>query len=207
MHRISIGNKFIGDGPNDPCFIVAEIGINHNGDLEIAKKLIDMAVNAGCDAVKFQKRTPDICVPEEQKGVMRDTPWGYMSYLEYRYKVEFDLNQYKEIDNYCRRKNIIWFASCWDIASINFMEINFRLPCYKIASASLTDMNILEVLKHINKPLILSTGMSTLREVDDAVDTLVGLIEPAMIVFLGLGVGFLLLAILLPIYNIAGAIK
>lgn len=176
MHRIHIGsrNNFISNISDDPCFIVAEIGINHNGDIEIAKKLVDMAKNAGCDAVKFQKRTPDICVPEDQKQVMRETPWGYISYLDYRYRVEFGFDEYKEIDSYCKEKGIVWFASCWDVESIYFIERNFNPPCYKVASASLTDISILKVLSEIGKPIIISTGMSTLKEIDKAVYFLEG---------------------------------
>src|SRR6201999_1728474 len=96
-----------------PCFIIAEIGLNHNGDLGIAKKLIDAASLAGCDAVKFQKRTVELCVPVAQRNVMRETPWGMMTYLDYRKRVEFGYDEYKEIDEYCRQKQIMWFASCW----------------------------------------------------------------------------------------------
>ena len=108
-------------GQDNSVYIIAEIGINHNGDIEIAKKLIDVAVNAGCDAVKFQKRNPDVCVPEHQKYVKRETPWGYITYLDYKYKIEFGKKEYDIINDYCNKKNIHWFVSCWDIDSVNFI--------------------------------------------------------------------------------------
>lgn len=166
VNKVCIGNKFIGE--NQPIFITAEIGINHNGDLNLCKKLIDMAVKAGCDAVKFQKRTPELCVPEEQKNVMRDTPWGRMTYLEYKKKIEFGYKEYKEIGKYCKKKKIIWFGSPWDIPSVDFLE-KFNVPCYKIPSACLTDKKLLRRIKKTKKPIILSTGMSTLKEIDEAV--------------------------------------
>ena len=109
---VTIGDFVLGDG--HPAFIVGEIGINHNGDIELAKRLIDAAIDAGCNAVKFQKRTPDKVVPPEYRNVMRETPWGLMTYLEYRYRVEFGYEAYAEIDRYCRERGMIWFASCWD---------------------------------------------------------------------------------------------
>jgi N-acetylneuraminate synthase len=159
---VTIGNRVVGDG--QPCYIIAEIGINHNGDLGIAKKLIDAAVLAGCDAVKFQKRTPELCVPPEQRNLMRETPWGAMTYMQYRERVEFGFPEYSEIDRYCREKHIQWFASPWDAPSVDFLA-KFDAVCYKIASASLTDH---ELVKHVNakgKPVILSTGMSTIEQV------------------------------------------
>ena len=156
----------IGDG--HPTYIVGEIGINHNGDLEIAKQLIDVAKWAGVDAVKFQKRTPELCVPEDQKSKMRETPWGYISYLDYRYKVEFGKDEYQEIDRYCKEKGMIWFASPWDEKSVDFLE-DFDPVCYKVASASLTDEILLERLKETGRPVILSTGMSTVEEIKKAV--------------------------------------
>lgn len=155
-------------GPNQPVFVVAEIGINHNGSIDIAKKLIDAAIKAGANAVKFQKRTPEICVPDDQKNKMRETPWGYITYLEYKKKIEFGVQEFTEIDKYCKEKGIIWFASCWDIPSIDFIE-QFNPPCYKIASASITDINLLNHHKKTNKPIILSTGMSTMDEIKKAV--------------------------------------
>lgn len=170
MKRIvTIGSHPVGDG--QPVFIVAEIGLNHNGDLEIAKKLIDVAVASGCNAVKFQKRTPELCVPAQQKNVMRETPWGLMTYLEYRRKVEFDQDAYCEIDRYCSSKNMIWFVSCWDVPSVDFME-KFSPVCYKIASASLTDDKLLRRIRATGRPVILSTGMSEMNEIRHAVDLL-----------------------------------
>ncbi len=166
MAYVKIGNKLVGDG--QPVFIIAEIGINHNGSLEIAKQMIDGAVRAGCDAVKFQKRTPEICVPKDQWNIERETPWGRMTYLEYRYKVELTKDDYIEIDRYCKEKGILWFASCWDEPSVEFME-QFNPPCYKAASASLTDIALLKKKKSTGRPLIISTGMSTMEEIEAAV--------------------------------------
>jgi N-acetylneuraminate synthase len=166
---IQIGDKWVGEG--HPTFIIAEIGINHNGDLNTAKRLIDVAVMAGCDAVKFQKRTPEKAVPPEYQNVMRETPWGVISYLEYRHKVEFGLDEYSEIDRYCREKGILWFASCWDEDSVDFIE-QFSPPCYKIASACLTDTPLLEKFRQTGRATILSTGMSTMQEIRSAVEKL-----------------------------------
>ena len=152
-------------------YIIAEIGINHNGDLSIAKKLIDIAKVAGCDVVKFQKRNPDVCVPEHQKSIMRDTPWGRMSYLEYKYKVEFDKNDYDEIDTYCKSRNIEWTASPWDLDSLNFLN-QYDVPFIKIPSALLTDLDLIKQTTATGKKIIISTGMSTLQEVDDAVNAI-----------------------------------
>lgn len=165
MRSINNGKIQIGDGY--PVFIIAEIGINHNGSLEIAKKLIEGAKAAGCDAVKFQKRTPEICVPKDQWYIERDTPWGRMTYIDYRYKVEFTKEDYAEIDKFCKEKNICWFASCWDEEAVDFIE-QFNVPIYKTASASLTDTNLLLKHKNINKPTIISTGMSTMEEIEAA---------------------------------------
>jgi N-acetylneuraminate synthase len=162
-----IGNRLVGDG--HPTYIVAEIGINHNGDLEIAKKLIQAAAHAGVDAVKFQKRTPELCVPPEQRSQMRETPWGYITYLEYRYKVEFCQEDYAEIDRFCKELGITWFASAWDEPAVDFLE-PFNPACYKIPSASLTDHALLRHLRSTGRPLILSTGMSTMEEICQAVE-------------------------------------
>ena len=169
MSVIKIGSVNVGDG--QPCFIIGEIGINHNGDINNAKKLIDVAEAAGCNAVKFQKRTPELCVPQAQRSVMRETPWGYISYMDYREKVEFGKEQYQEIDNYCREHGIVWFASSWDEPSVDFME-QFNAPCYKIASATLTDEKLLKHTAATGKPILLSTGMSSLEEIDRAVEVL-----------------------------------
>jgi len=164
-----IGNKLAGDG--HPVYVIAEIGINHNGSLEVARKLIEGAAQAGCDAVKFQKRTPELCVPMDQRSIERDTPWGRMTYMDYRYKVEFGFDEYSEIDEFCRQKGIAWFASCWDEEAVDFME-QFNPPCYKAASASLTDLNLLKKTRDTGRALIISTGMSTMEEVDAAVEEL-----------------------------------
>jgi N-acetylneuraminate synthase len=154
-----------------PTYIIAEIGINHNGDLNIAKRLIDIAAVAGCDAVKFQKRNPDVCVPEHQKGVMRETPWGTMTYLDYKYKVEFEKEEYDEIDSYCREKGIAWSASPWDLDSLNFLN-QYDLPFIKIPSAMLTNDELLKAAVNTGKKIILSVGMSTEEEIDNAVEIL-----------------------------------
>jgi N-acetylneuraminate synthase len=165
--EIKIANRLVGDG--HPAYIVAEIGINHNGDLGIAKQMIDAAVHAGVDAVKFQKRTPDIATPLEQQNQMRETPWGYISYLEYRYKVEFNEAQYCEIDRYCGEKGIAWLVSVWDQPSVDFME-QFSTPAYKIPSASLTDLDLIRKARATGKPLILSSGMSTMEQIKKGVE-------------------------------------
>jgi N-acetylneuraminate synthase len=159
----------VGDG--QPCYVIAEIGINHNGDLDLAKKLIDAASLAGCDAVKFQKRSPDDCVPVQERNKMRETPWGYIKYIDYRNKVEFGQEAYAEINRYCAEKGLHWFTSCWDVASVDFIE-KFDPVCYKIASASITDFSLLERLRASGRPLIMSTGMSTWEEIEAAVDFL-----------------------------------
>lgn len=167
MSDVTIGTRQVGDGV--PCFVIAEIGVNHNGDLEVAKQLISVAKAAGCDAVKFQKRTPEICVPPAQRTTMRETPWGYISYMDYREKVEFGTEEYKKIDEFCREEGILWFASCWDEPSVDFIE-QFNPPCYKVASATLKDDNLLRHTKATGKPMILSTGMSSLDDIDHAVE-------------------------------------
>jgi N-acetylneuraminate synthase len=167
--EIKIGNHIIGD--DHPAYVVAEIGINHNGDVETAKRLIDAALLAGIDAVKFQKRTPELCVPVEEQDRMRETPWGYITYLEYRHKVEFGVEEYTAIENYCQERNIPWFASVWDKPSANFME-DFDPPCHKVPSAALTDHDLLRYLRTAGRPVILSTGMSTMEEIQNAVEVL-----------------------------------
>ena len=165
--EIKFGNRMMGDG--HPAYIIAEIGINHNGDLEIAKKIIDAAVHAGADAVKFQKRTPEVSTPLEQQKVMRETPWGYITYLDYRYKVEFNEEQYREIDRYCKEKGIDWMVSVWDEPAVDFME-KFDTPAYKVPSASLTDHNLLKYVRKTGKPVIISTGMSTMEQIHKGVN-------------------------------------
>ena len=164
--EIKLGNRLVGDG--HPTYLIAEIGSNHNGDLEVAKQMIEAAVHAGVGAVKFQKRTPEIATPPEQQKQMRETPWGYITYLEYRHKVEFSEAQYGEIDRYCKELGIPWMASVWDESSVDFME-KFDTPAYKIPSASLTDHNLLKHVRKTGKPLIISTGMSTMQQIHKAV--------------------------------------
>jgi N-acetylneuraminate synthase len=163
---VEIGGIKVGAG--QPVYIIGEIGINHNGDLENCRKLIDVAAAAGCNAVKFQKRTPELCVPEAQKSITRETPWGIMTYLEYRHRIELNQDQYGEIDRYARSKGLHWFASCWDMPSVDFID-RYDPVAYKIASASLTDDALLRYVANKGKPVILSTGMSTLDEIDHAV--------------------------------------
>ena len=160
--EIKIGNRMVGDG--HPAYIIAEIGINHNGDLNIAKQMIDAAVHAGVNAVKFQKCTPDVATPPEQQTQMRETPWGYITYRYYRYRVEFSEEQYCEIDQHCKEKGITWLVSVWDQPSVDFME-KFDTPAYKIPSASLTDYGLIQKARTTGKPLILSTGMSTMEQI------------------------------------------
>lgn len=169
MSTVKIGNKLVGE--SQPCYVIAEIGINHNGDMEVAKQLIHVAATAGCDAVKFQKRTPELCVPLAQRSIMRETPWGLMSYMDYRYRVEFGLDDYKEIDAYCREQKIDWFASCWDNPSVDFIE-QFDVPCYKVASATLNNESLLKHTRATGKPLLVSTGMSTLADIEHVVDVI-----------------------------------
>jgi N-acetylneuraminate synthase len=167
--RIRVGNRWLGDG--EPVYIIAEIGINHNGSLDLAEKMIAGAARAGCDAVKFQKRTPELCVPRGQWDKMRETPWGPMTYIEYRRRIEFGLEDYEAIDRICRRLGIDWFASCWDEPSVDFVA-RFDPPLFKGASASLTDLPLLTKMRATSRPLMISTGMSTLAEMDAAVTAL-----------------------------------
>lgn len=165
-NSIQIGSKTVGDGY--PTYIVAEIGINHNGSLAMAKEMIAVAARYGVDAVKLQKRTPELCVPPEQRGQMRETPWGYITYLDYRYKVEFGESEYREIDRYCRELGITWFSSVWDVPAVDFME-QYKPVCYKIPSASLTDHELLKRVRATGQPIILSTGMSTVEQIKAAI--------------------------------------
>jgi N-acetylneuraminate synthase len=166
---VTIGDLQV--GADQPVYVIGEIGINHNGDVEIAKKLIDVAVEAGCQAVKFQKRTPEISTPKDQRDKIRQTPWGEMTYLEYKYKVEFEEPEYTEIDAYAKEKGVQWFASPWDAPSVDFLE-KMGVPTHKVASASVTDHEMLHALAATGKPIILSTGMSTLEQIDAAVEIL-----------------------------------
>jgi N-acetylneuraminate synthase len=166
---VAIGGVAI--GPEEPVYVIAEIGLNHNGDVEIAKRLIDVAADSGAQAVKFQKRTPAISTPEHMKNTPRDTPWGTMTYLEYRYRVEFDREQYIEIGDYATLRGMSWFASPWDEVAVDFLE-DLGVVAHKVASASVTDIAMLEALSRTGKPIILSTGMSTLEQIDRAVEVL-----------------------------------
>ncbi|MFE6734545.1 N-acetylneuraminate synthase family protein [Microbacterium sp. NPDC057650] len=166
---VSIGDRVVGGGR--PTYVIAEIGLNHNGDVEIAKKLIDVAREAGADAVKFQKRTPEIATPERMRDVPRETPWGTMTYLDYRRRVEFGRDEYVEIGDYATMAGLHWFASPWDVPSVEFLE-DLGVVAHKVASASLTDTELLLALRETGKPVILSTGMSTTEQIDRALDTL-----------------------------------
>jgi N-acetylneuraminate synthase len=168
MNNISFNNRKVGNG--HPCYIIAEIGINHNGDIEIAKKLIDLAKVAGCDAVKFQKRTVDVVYSPEELAKPRESPYGNTN-GDLKYGLEFELEEYQEIDRYCKEKNFHWFASCWDEGSVDFIE-QFDVPCYKIASACLTDDELVRHTRSKGRPIIMSTGMSTVEQVDHAVEIL-----------------------------------
>jgi N-acetylneuraminate synthase len=164
-----LGGRIAGVG--HPVYITGEIGINHNGDLSNAIALIDEAANAGCDAVKFQKRTPEICTPLDQWDIQRDTPWGRMSYIDYRHRVELGIEEYAAIDAHARSRGIAWFASPWDIESVDFLE-KFDVPAHKVASACLTDDELLRRLRATGRTIILSTGMSTMRQIRHAVEML-----------------------------------
>jgi len=166
---VRIGRSVVGS--EYPVYVIGEIGLNHNGDVEIAKRLIDVAVESGAQAVKFQKRTPEIATPEHMRDVPRETPWGTMTYLDYRRRVEFGEREYLDIASYALRAGIDWFASPWDVPSVEFLE-GLGVVAHKVASASLTDLELLAALAETGKPVILSTGMSTIEEIDRAVETL-----------------------------------
>lgn len=165
----TIGDSIVGAGR--PVYITGEIGINHNGELSNAFALIDQAAAAGCDAVKFQKRTPEVCTPRDQWEIERDTPWGRMTYIDYRHRVEFGAEEYAAIDEHARQRGIAWFASPWDVESVDFLE-QFDVPAHKVASASLTDDELLRRLRATGRTIILSTGMSTPRQIRHAVEVL-----------------------------------
>ncbi|MDD3593707.1 MAG: N-acetylneuraminate synthase family protein [Candidatus Gastranaerophilales bacterium] len=167
-NSVKIGHSIVGDA--HPCFIIAEIGINHNGCIKTAKKLIDLAQTSGCNAVKFQKRTIDVVYTQEELAMPRPNPFGETN-GDLKRGLEFGYEQYAEIDKYCKEKNMTWFASCWDEASVDFIE-QFNPPCYKISSASLTDDNLLKYTRAKGKPILLSTGMSMVEEIDHAVAVL-----------------------------------
>ncbi|MFX0014110.1 MAG: N-acetylneuraminate synthase family protein [Promethearchaeota archaeon] len=169
MKEIIIGDKQISE--ESPVFFIAEIGINHNGELDLAKKMIDMAVYCNADAVKFQKRTLDLCIPPEMRNRIKETPWGEMTYYEYKERLEFGESEYREIDQYCQEKKILWSASAWDIPSLTFLE-KMGVPYHKIPSAQLTNRELLLSAKETNKPIFLSTGMSTEEEIKRAIEIL-----------------------------------
>lgn len=166
---VTIGSRVIGGGR--PAYVIAEIGLNHNGDVEIAKQLIDVAADAGADAVKFQKRTPDIATPAHMRDTLRETPWGTMTYLAYRHRVEFDRDEYIEVADHAVLRGLDWFASPWDVPSVHFLE-DLNVVAHKVASASVTDIPLLEAIRDTDKPVILSTGMSTINEIDAAIRVL-----------------------------------
>jgi N-acetylneuraminate synthase len=168
MSTVNVGNRLIGD--DQPCFIIAEIGINHNGDIDLAKRLISVAVAAGCDAVKFQKRTVEVVYTAEELAKPRENPFGATN-GDLKYGLEFEQEEYEEIDAFCKSVKMPWFVSPWDEKSVDFVE-QFHPPVYKIASASLTDDQLLAHIRKTGKPIILSTGMSTYAEIDHAVDVL-----------------------------------
>ncbi len=168
MQTVKIKNRLVGE--NQPCFIIAEIGINHNGSLDLAKKLIDMAIECGCDAVKFQKRTIDVIYTKEELAKERPNVFGTTN-GDLKRGLEFGIKEYSEIDKYCKDKGILWFASCWDEEAVDFID-QFNPPCYKIASASITDDELLKHTRSKGKPILLSTGMSTLEQIEHAVEVL-----------------------------------
>ena len=168
MSKVKIGNRTIGNGK--PCFIIAEIGINHNGDIPLVKKLVDAAVFSGCDAVKFQKRTVEVVYTPEELAKPRENPFGKTN-GDLKRGLEFSREAYDEIDAYCREKGLMWFASCWDAGAVDFIDA-YNPPCYTIATASLTDDNLLRHHREKNRPIILSTGMSTLAQIDHAIEVL-----------------------------------
>ena len=166
---VTIGSRVVGGGR--PVYVIAEIGLNHNGDVDLAKRLIDVAADAGADAVKFQKRTPEISTPEHMRDVPRETPWGTMSYLDYRRRVEFDRDEYIEVSDHALLRGLEWFASPWDEPSVGFLE-DLGVAAHKVASACLTDTGLLSALRDTGKPVILSTGMSTIEQIDTAIGVL-----------------------------------
>ncbi|MBE2189497.1 MAG: N-acetylneuraminate synthase family protein [Desulfobulbaceae bacterium] len=164
---VKVGEKSIGDG--FPVYVIAEIGINHNGSVELAKKMIAGASAAGVDAVKFQKRTPELCVPKDQWNIERDTPWGRMTYIDYRHKVEFGIDEYDEIDKFCKSHGISWLASCWDETAVDFIN-KYDVPFFKVPSACLTDHKLIMKTKVTGKPVMISTGMSTIEEIETTIN-------------------------------------
>ena len=169
MSTVTINGREV--GPGEPVYVIAEIGINHNGSLDNAKRLIDSANFSGCDAVKFQKRTPEVCTPRDQWDIERDTPWGRMTYIDYRHRVEFDEADYDAIDHHCREAGVDWFASCWDEPAVDFMA-RYEPPAFKFASASLTDDALLTHTAGVGAPLIASSGMSSMEQIEHGMSLL-----------------------------------
>ncbi len=171
---IRIGRNAVGYG--EPVYVIGEIGLNHNGDVRLARRLIDVAADAGAQAVKFQKRTPEIATPEHMRDLPRETPWGTMSYLDYRRRVEFGVAEYRAVAEHAASVGLDWFASPWDVPSVEFLEalaaFGQEPVAYKVASASVTDLELLRAIAETGRPVICSTGMSTIEEIDRAVDAL-----------------------------------
>jgi N-acetylneuraminate synthase len=168
MPQVKIGDRVVGDG--EPCYVIGEIGINHNGDLGIARRLIDVAAIAGAQAVKFQKRTVDVVYTAEELAKPRENPFGPTN-GDLKRGLEFGVDQYQAIARYCEEKGVDWFASCWDEGSVDFIE-QFSPPAYKIASASITDDSLLKHHRKTGRPMIVSTGMCTMAQIDHAVEVL-----------------------------------
>ena len=150
-------------------FLIAEIGLNHNGKISLAKKLIDQAKKFGFDAVKFQKRTPEITTPQSKKNLIRNTPWGEITYFQYKKKIEFEKKEFDIINDYCKKKNINWFASPWDIKSVQFLK-KYNLKYNKIASPVLTNLELVSKIAQQKKHTFISTGMSNMENVTKAVN-------------------------------------
>lgn len=169
MPMVRVGSREIGG--DAPVYVIAEAGINHNGDIDLAKRLVEAAKFAKCDAVKFQKRTPELCTPKDQWAVERDTPWGRLSYIDYRHRVEFGVQEYDEIARYCSEVGIDWFASCWDEPSVDFI-VRYDVPALKLSSASLTDLDLIEYMSSTGLPIMASSGMSTWGQIVEGVRSL-----------------------------------
>ena len=168
MKEVIINGKAV--GTDCPVFIVAEVGINHNGSVDIAKEMIRNANNKGVDAVKLQKRTIEVVYSKEELDKYRESPWGTTNRAQ-KERLEFGKDDYDEIDRYCKSLGLMWFVSCWDKVSVDFID-QYDPPCYKISSASLTDHDLLKYHRTKGKPVILATGMSTMDEIDAAVNVL-----------------------------------
>ena len=186
--------------------IIAEIGINHNGDIDLAKELIDMAHNSGCDAVKFQKRDVESVYSTEELDKPRESPWGTTT-REQKHGIEFNIVEYKELEEYTNEKGLDFIVSCWDMVSLELVEEHLDVKYHKVASAMATDKGFLEALNNSGKPVILSVGMCTDEEVDAAVDSITSMIEPLIIVFLGVVIGGILIAMYMPMFSLADTVQ